>query len=59
MNTALRDPRSDVHIAVENSIARNYLSEKLIDCFLSRTVPICRGAPNIGEWFGPEGIIPP
>ena len=49
--------RAKFHIAVENSVAANYFTERLIDCFLSRTVPIYWGAPNVGDWFNPEGII--
>lgn len=45
------------HIAVENSQQRNYFTEKVIDCFASKTVPIYYGCPNIGDWFSMDGII--
>jgi hypothetical protein len=45
------------HIAIENVISENYFSEKLIDCFQSKTVPIYLGCPNISEFFDIEGII--
>jgi hypothetical protein len=44
-------------IVCENSSIPNYFTEKLIDCFLCRTVPIYFGAPNIGEFFDTRGMI--
>ena len=48
---------SKFHIAVENSKQKNYFTEKVIDCFASKTVPIYYGCPNIGDWFSMDGII--
>jgi hypothetical protein len=48
---------SQFHIAIENTSILNMFSEKLTDCFQTRTVPIYYGAPNIGEFFNIEGII--
>jgi hypothetical protein len=48
---------SKFHIAVENSKQRNYFTEKIIDCFASKTVPIYYGCPNISDWFSMDGII--
>ena len=48
---------SKFHIAVENSKQKNYFTEKIIDCFASKTVPIYYGCPNIGDWFSMDGII--
>tara|TARA_B100000941_G_scaffold288467_1_gene265422 strand:- start:1884 stop:2672 length:789 start_codon:yes stop_codon:yes gene_type:complete len=45
------------HIAVENSRQKNYFTEKVIDCFASKTVPIYYGCSNINEWFNMDGII--
>jgi hypothetical protein len=45
------------HIAIENVVSENYFSEKLIDCFQSKTVPIYLGCPNIGDYFNINGII--
>lgn len=45
------------HISVENSIQENYFTEKLIDCFASKTIPIYCGCPNINEFFNAEGIV--
>ena len=44
-------------IAIENSEQPNYWTEKISDCFLSMTVPIYRGAPNIFSFFHPESVI--
>lgn len=45
------------HIVVENTQHRNYFTEKIIDCFMSKTIPIYWGCPNIGEYFNEEGIL--
>jgi hypothetical protein len=45
------------HVAIENSINQNYFTEKIIDAFLTRTIPIYRGCPNIEEFFDKRGII--
>ena len=44
-------------IVVENSEERGYFTEKLIDCFLTGTVPIYLGCPNIEDYFCKDGII--
>lgn len=45
------------HISIENTMNRNYFSEKIIDCFMSYTIPIYWGCPNISDYFDPKGII--
>lgn len=45
------------HIAIENVVSDNYFSEKLIDCFQTKTIPIYLGCPNIDEYFNVNGII--
>lgn len=45
------------HIAVENSQQENYFTEKVIDCFASKTIPIYYGCPNLGDWFNMDGVI--
>lgn len=42
-------------VAIENM--DNWFTEKLLDCFLTGTVPIFYGTPNIGKWFNLDGII--
>lgn len=45
------------HIAVENQISNGYFTEKITNCFLAMTVPVYIGAPDIGRYFNPKGII--
>lgn len=45
------------HVVVENVRQRGYFSEKLIDCFLLRTVPIYWGAPDLADFFDARGIL--
>lgn len=45
------------HIAVENTKHNNYFTEKIIDAFLTKTIPIYWGCPNLGEYFNMEGVI--
>jgi glycosyltransferase involved in cell wall biosynthesis len=53
---ALRDYRFSV--AIENiSCDDNYFSEKIIDCFLTGTIPIYHGCIHIGEFFDKRGIL--
>ncbi|MCH2043087.1 MAG: glycosyltransferase family 10 [Saprospiraceae bacterium] len=44
-------------IAIENSYYDHYWTEKLADCFLSWTMPIYAGAPNVVDYFPKEAII--
>lgn len=41
-------------IAIENTVTKNYWSEKIMDCFLTYTMPVYSGCSNIAEFF-PEG----
>jgi len=52
---AMRDYRFS--ITIENAYIPNYASEKISDCFLTGTIPIYYGCPNIGEYFDINGII--
>ena len=45
------------HVAVENSKHNNYYTDKIIDCFCTKTVPIYWGAPAIGDWYDDNGVI--
>jgi hypothetical protein len=45
------------HIAIESHSIKNYFSEKLLDCFQSKTVPIYWGCTNIGDFFNVNGIL--
>jgi hypothetical protein len=45
------------HVAIENSQNQNYFSEKIVDAFLTKTLPVYWGCPNIGDFFDNKGII--
>lgn len=45
------------HIVVENSRETNYFTEKITDCFVTETIPIYWGCPNIEDFFDMDGII--
>ena len=44
-------------IIIEPERIDNYFTEKLIDCFLQRTIPIYWGSPTICDTFDCSGII--
>jgi len=44
-------------IAIENMKRPNYSADKIYDCFVTGTVPIYWGAPNIGDFFDIRGIL--
>ena len=44
-------------IAIENAQRRFYFADKIYDCFVTGTVPIYWGAPNIGDFFDLRGIL--
>ena len=44
-------------VTVENCRQNFYFSEKIIDCFVTGTVPIYWGCPSIALFFDKEGII--
>ena len=45
------------HIALENEQNQYYFTEKIMDCFISMTIPLYLGAKAIGEFFNLDGII--
>lgn len=44
-------------IAIENSSYWGYFTEKILDCYLSYTMPIYYGCPNIVDYFEAESLI--
>jgi hypothetical protein len=44
-------------VVIENDIYSSYFTEKLTDCFVTGTIPIYMGAPDIGDYFDTEGMI--
>tara|TARA_B110000285_G_C14948080_1_gene525352 strand:- start:27 stop:869 length:843 start_codon:yes stop_codon:yes gene_type:complete len=44
-------------ITIENGYFKNGYTEKIIDCFLTGTVPIYYGCPNVADFYNPKGIL--
>lgn len=44
-------------IAIENASLPHYWTEKITDAFMSYSVPLYYGAPNIGEYFPEDSYI--
>ena len=61
-NTSTNSKESLFHtfqfaIIIENTTQRNYFSEKLIDCLITKTIPIYYGGVNIHQFFNTTGWI--
>jgi len=41
-------------IAIENSIEKHWITEKVGDCYTSHTFPFYMGAPNVNEYYDPK-----
>lgn len=48
---------SQYGVVIENFSHRGYFSEKILDCFLMKTIPLYNGCSNIGDFFNEKGII--
>ena len=48
---------SEFNIAMENVRQEYYFTEKLLGCFVSLTVPIYIGCPNVLDYFDSRGMI--
>lgn len=44
-------------VVIENTSHRGYFSEKIMEMFLLRTIPIYWGCSNIEDFFNPDGIV--
>ena len=44
-------------IAVENAYRKDYFADKILDCFITGTIPIYWGCPNIADYFDTRGIL--
>jgi hypothetical protein len=44
-------------VVIENTSHRNYFTEKIMEMFLLKTIPVYWGCSNIDDFFNPEGII--
>lgn len=48
---------SQFHVAIENIKMPSLWSEKILDCFRTKTVPIYWGTPDIEDYFDIRGIL--
>ena len=44
-------------VVVENSVLDTYFTEKIIDCFVTGTIPIYFGTARVSDHFDPRGIF--
>jgi hypothetical protein len=44
-------------VAIENTSHRGYFTEKILDCFLLKTIPMYWGCSSINDFFNQDGII--
>tara|TARA_R100001244_G_scaffold52337_2_gene45405 strand:- start:3144 stop:3965 length:822 start_codon:yes stop_codon:yes gene_type:complete len=44
-------------VTIENCQQPGYWTEKIVDCFATKTIPIYWGAPEVGDYFDPQGIL--
>lgn len=53
------DPHKDYafSVVVLNSKIKNYFTEYITDCFMTGSIPIFWGCPNIGDNFNTKGIL--
>ncbi len=49
--------KSQFGVAIENTSHRGYFTEKILDLFLLKTLPIYWGCSNIGDYFNLDGIL--
>lgn len=45
------------HVCIENVSQKYFFTEKIIDCFLTKTIPIYWGCPNISDYFNTDGMV--
>lgn len=45
------------HIAMENQCTANMFTEKLLDCFITKTVPVYYGCNNLSKFFNTNGVL--
>ena len=44
-------------VVIENDQYETYWTEKILDCFVSGTIPIYHGAPDLANFFNMDGVI--
>jgi len=45
-------------VVIESTSEDNYITEKLIDCLITKTIPVYWGCPNISDFFDTSYWIP-
>jgi len=45
------------HVAMENQCIPNMFTEKLLDCFITKTVPVYYGCTNLARFFNANGVL--
>ena len=53
----LENVSNQFSIVIENVVQNTWITEKLIDCLVTKTIPIYWGCPNISEYFDTTGWI--
>lgn len=48
---------SQFSIIIENTQNVNYFTEKIVDCLITKTIPLYWGCPNINDFFDINGIF--
>lgn len=44
-------------VAIENTTMDDYFTEKILDCFATKTIPLYKGTSNISNYFDSNSII--
>lgn len=44
-------------IAPENANHNNWFADKIVDCFIAKTIPLYWGCPNLDQYFNMDGVI--
>lgn len=44
-------------IAPENASHNNWFADKIVDCFVAKTIPLYWGCPNLDKFFNMDGVI--
>ena len=56
-NSKLDALKNMFHLCVENCSVENYYTEKILDCFANKVIPVYWGCTNIDKFFDKNGII--
>ncbi|MEG1142772.1 MAG: glycosyltransferase family 10, partial [Clostridia bacterium] len=53
----LRDNKFKFNICFENTYTTGYITEKIMDSFLTGSIPIYKGANDVDKWFNNDSFI--